>query len=99
MDTPSSSKHKRAKHKSTRKTIVLAHAQIKLTAGHQQTLRLTLSGAGRRLLDRYHRLAARLELTGIVHGKTSVLASRKITLKPARHKPAHRSKHPGATRR
>ncbi|MGH8300219.1 MAG: hypothetical protein ACRET5_01980, partial [Steroidobacteraceae bacterium] len=50
-------------------------------------------GVGRVLVDRYHRLAAKLEMTGILHGKTSILASRTITLKPARQKAAHRRRH------
>jgi hypothetical protein len=63
---------------------------VKLAVGHHETLRLTLNRTGHGLLERYHKLTARLELIGVEHGKTAVLAFRTITFKLTRQKTAHR---------
>lgn len=73
------------KAKTTRMLVVLGKAAATIAAGHSATLEISLSGAGKRLLAKLHRLPAKLTVVHRVGTSTSVatVATDTVTFKSA----------------
>jgi hypothetical protein len=69
---------KTTKKKTTKKTITIASKTATIPAGATKTIKLTLNGAGKRLLAKHHPLKAKLTVTQA----RKTLTHKTITLKP-----------------
>jgi hypothetical protein len=74
-----------AKHR--KQTVVVARASYTLRGGHSLTLKLKLNSKGRALLKRFGKLPVKVLITRTNQlGKTVTVATRVLTIKPARQK-------------
>ncbi|MGH2843051.1 MAG: hypothetical protein ACRDKL_05625, partial [Solirubrobacteraceae bacterium] len=79
--------HKHGKPPAT--TVVVGRATVTVHAGGRATVRISLTGAGRRLLAKHHTLRATLQVTVVESGKTVVVAHRTVTFRAPRAKKHH----------
>jgi hypothetical protein len=70
----------------THKTVVVGRAKATVKPAHKRTVRIALNRKGRGLLATRHRLAARLTVSQRVAGKSSTIATRKLTFKARKHR-------------
>ena len=80
----------RSNGRGARKVLVVGTANVSLGAGQASTVRIALTGAGRRLLARRHRLRAQLLVTQETAAAHAATVSRQIlTFKTAKRRHAH----------
>jgi hypothetical protein len=65
-----------------KKLTVLASASATISAGHGAVLRLSLRRGPRLLLARHHQRKAKLNVVQVLAGKSRLIATTTITLKP-----------------
>jgi len=82
----------RKKKKVTKKLVVVGTASVTLTAGQSRTVRITLNGTGKRLLEKRRTLKVTLRVTqALSTGQIKAISAQKLTFKAAkRHPKRHR---------
>ncbi len=84
-----SKRGRKRKARSDRSTVVVGRSAASVAAGAHETVRISLSAAGRRLLSRQRSLRATLEVTVVEGGRTVVIARRTVVLLRQRPKKRH----------
>ena len=82
----------RKKKKVTKKLVVVGTASVTLTAGQSRTVRITLNGTGKRLLQKRHSLKATLRVTQTLSTRqVKAISTQTLNFKAAkRHPKRHR---------
>jgi hypothetical protein len=82
----------RANRRKTRKVVVVGTANVSLSAGQTQTVRIALNRTGRRLLTSRHVLKAKLRVTqATASGVTVTVSTQIVTFKPVKKGRGHRA--------
>jgi Divergent InlB B-repeat domain len=69
-----------------KKLVVVGSTSATIPAGHTQTIIITLNGPGHGLLTRFHKLPVTLTISLIANGKTTIVATRHLTIKQKKKK-------------
>jgi hypothetical protein len=66
--------------------VVVGSTSATIPAGNTQTIIITLNGPGHGLLTRFHKLPVTLTIRLTTNGKTTVVATRHLTIKRKKKK-------------